>query len=192
MNKRSGEETRQRIIVAARQVFTDYGYDAASMRLISQAADISIGGIYLYFRNKAELYQTILSEWLDGLQERTRESLAKAKGPQEEISVFITEALDHARRNRETLLLQSGESCELGRDQKREFFQERRRVLAGIVRSGIDQGLFRESDPDETARIMFNLIRGFIVSLIMEEEALFSTEACVDLLLNGLVRRSHR
>ncbi len=189
MNKRSGEETRLRIIAAARQVFTEQGYESASIRSISNTAGISVGGLYLYFNNKAELYQIILEDWLEELQGRTRKALSKARNPQEEIVAFITESLSYVQQHREMFLLQSGVSCSLGKELKQQFFRERRRILAEIIQKGCEQNIFYVSDPDETARIIFNLLRGFIVSLMMEQEALFKTESCLDLVLNGLIRR---
>lgn len=191
MNKRSGEETRDKILAAALLVFTDQGYDAASMRMISQAAGISVGGLYLYFKNKTELYLTILKEWLDDLQRHTIESLAKARDPREEIIAFLSVTLQYARDHREVLILQRREmGCNRGSEVKQQFFQARRSMLADIIRRGIEARTFKICDPDEAARIIFNLIRGFVMSFSIDEEALFSTDACVDLILNGLARRN--
>ncbi|MBI1810378.1 MAG: helix-turn-helix transcriptional regulator, partial [Nitrospirae bacterium] len=49
MNKRSGIESKKRILDAAMRVFSEYGYAKANMRMIAKASDISIGGLYLYF-----------------------------------------------------------------------------------------------------------------------------------------------
>ena len=40
------------------------------------------------------------------------------------------------------------------------------------------------------ARVIFSILRGFIFSIMVEEEALFSPEACADLVLKGLIRRN--
>jgi hypothetical protein len=76
-----------------------------------------------------------------------------------------------------------------GIELKREFFRERRRLIADIVRRGIASGTFGRCDPDEAAKVIFNMLRGFIVSMVMDEEALFASEACIDMVLNGLLRR---
>ena len=51
MNKRSGVTTKKRILDVASRVFSEYGYTGANMRRIASAANISISGLYLYFKN---------------------------------------------------------------------------------------------------------------------------------------------
>ena len=44
----------------------------------------------------------------------------------------------------------------------------------------------------ETARIIFSVIRGFILSIVVEPDSLFSPEECSNLILNGLIRRDDK
>ena len=191
MNKRSGGETRRKILAAAQRIFTDQGYEAASMRTIARAAGISVGCLYLYFENKSDLYITILREWLDGLQGLTLGALARADGPRDELAVFVSTTFQYAREHRELLLLQRSEAgCGLGVELKREFFRTRRDLLADIVRRGTEEMVFVECDPAEMAAIIFTLIRGFMLSLLIDGEAAFDAASCTDLILNGLTRRN--
>jgi AcrR family transcriptional regulator len=192
MNKRSAEETKKHILEAARAVFAEQGYAQASMRLIARASGISVGGLYLHFRNKEDLYLTFMQDWMKKLNDRTQEALLKIDDPIDAIRVFIMISIDFARWNREIIILQGRElGFTFGIDRKREFFRERRRVLANIVRKGIGTGAFRDCDADEVAKVIFNMLRGFIVSMVVDEEAIFSAEAYVELVLNGLIRRNN-
>lgn len=191
MNKRSGEETRRNILNVALQIFTEQGYDSATMRSIAQAAGISVGGLYLYFRNKSDLYLTILKEWLDTIQNNTLAALARAVDPNEELTAYITTTINFTKQNRQMFLLMGNEmGCARGMALKRQYFHARRELLADIVRRGSAAMLFRKCNPDETARIIFNVLRGFIMSLLIDEEGLFDAETCIDLILNGLARRN--
>lgn len=58
----SKELTRERIIQQARTQFIDKGYDQISMRNIAAQLGCSHGAIYYYFKNKAELFYTIVEE----------------------------------------------------------------------------------------------------------------------------------
>ena len=75
MNKRSAEESKIKILGAARSIFAEHGYAEASMRAIARQAGISVGGLYLYFRNKEELYLTFMQDWMKKLNDRTRDAL---------------------------------------------------------------------------------------------------------------------
>ena len=193
MNKRSAEQTKKHILESARAVFAEQGYAQASMRLIARASGISVGGLYLHFRNKEDLYLTFMQDWMKKLNDRTQEALLKIDDPVDAIRAFIMISIDFARWNREIIILQGRElGFTFGIDRKREFFRERRRLIADIVRKGIEKGAFRDCDADETAKVIFNMLRGFIVSMVVDEESLFSAEAYVELVLNGLIRRNNK
>jgi len=193
MNKRSAEQTKKHILESARAVFAEQGYAQASMRLIARASGISVGGLYLHFRNKEDLYLTFMQDWMKKLNEKTQEALLKIDDPVDAIRAFIMISIDFARCNREIIILQGRElGFTFGIDRKREFFRERRRLIADIVRKGIEKGTFRDCDADEASKVIFNMLRGFIVSMVVDEESLFSAEAYVELVLNGLIRRNNK
>ena len=64
---RQAEETddsakRRQIIEGARTVFRVLGFDAASMGEIAKAAGVSKGTLYVYFKDKDELFQAIVEK----------------------------------------------------------------------------------------------------------------------------------
>ena len=54
--------TRERILTAARQLFTERGYHGTATRLIAQAAGISEGAIFRHFESKKDLLISLLTE----------------------------------------------------------------------------------------------------------------------------------
>lgn len=61
------ERTRQALLVAARDVFTLKGYQAASVASITEGADTAHGTFYLYFRNKEDVFIHVIGEVWDEL-----------------------------------------------------------------------------------------------------------------------------
>ena len=57
--ERERERRRQQIMVAAKRVFTDKGFSKATMEDIAKEAELSPGTLYLYFKNKDELYASL-------------------------------------------------------------------------------------------------------------------------------------
>src|SRR3984893_12837147 len=53
---------RRQIVSGARAVFLSQGFDAASMNDIARAAGVSKGTLYVYFKDKEELFQAIVEE----------------------------------------------------------------------------------------------------------------------------------
>ncbi len=189
MNNRSGQVTRERILDAARKVFAEHGHDRANMRLIARSAGISVGGLYLYFKNKEELGLTLLRESLDDFNRKTQEVLTDIRDPVEALRCFVTFTITSARERKEKFLFQDREQAfSFGLEMKKKFFRERREMIEDIIRDGIEKQVFRPCEVTEVARIIYNLLRGFFLSLFIDEEALFSAENCLDLLLHGVMR----
>lgn len=53
------EETRERILEAALQLFREKGFDETTMRDVAAAAEMSTGAAYYYFRSKEELVMAL-------------------------------------------------------------------------------------------------------------------------------------
>lgn len=54
------QRTRQRILVAARQVFSERGFEAATVREIARAADLSTGAVFSTFTDKGDLFNEVI------------------------------------------------------------------------------------------------------------------------------------
>lgn len=54
------DEVRNRISEAALQEFSEKGYLDASMRTIAAKAEVSLGNLYRYFKNKEELFNHLI------------------------------------------------------------------------------------------------------------------------------------
>ena len=57
--ERERERRRQQIIVAAKRIFKDKGFGRATMEDIAKEAELSPGTLYLYFKNKEDLYASL-------------------------------------------------------------------------------------------------------------------------------------
>jgi AcrR family transcriptional regulator len=62
------ELTQEKIMIAARELFTKKGYQHVSMRQIAASLGYSHGALYYHFKNKAELFYAMIEhdfKWLD-------------------------------------------------------------------------------------------------------------------------------
>jgi AcrR family transcriptional regulator len=59
------DERKQHIVMAAAEVFTRYGFKKASMQDIADAAIMSRAAVYLHFRNKDDLFRSLM-QWHHG------------------------------------------------------------------------------------------------------------------------------
>jgi AcrR family transcriptional regulator len=58
----SKARTRQKVLEAARDLFMERGYDAATIRDIAARAGLSTGAVFASFSDKADLFNTVLAQ----------------------------------------------------------------------------------------------------------------------------------
>ncbi|MCC7062411.1 MAG: helix-turn-helix transcriptional regulator, partial [Planctomycetes bacterium] len=61
-NTSKGERTKERILQAALELFRELGYEATTMRMVADAAKVSLGNAYYYFASKDLLLQAFYHE----------------------------------------------------------------------------------------------------------------------------------
>lgn len=72
------QANRAAILRAAREVFADMGYGAATVRDIVRATDLAAGTFYNYFPDKEAVFRALLEESAERVRERTRAGRAGA------------------------------------------------------------------------------------------------------------------
>ena len=81
LRERQKTERRRRIEAAAREVFREKGYDAATTREIAARAEVSIGTLFAYAADKRELLTMVYRDELHELTETTFASVPAQAPP---------------------------------------------------------------------------------------------------------------
>ncbi len=89
----------QRILEAAVHLFAHKGYDATSIREITEAAGVTKPMLYYYFENKEGLCRAIFARFLEQHHSRLREVLERETDPFELLVGVVWGALDICREN---------------------------------------------------------------------------------------------
>ena len=189
VNKRSGVKTKAKILDVAMQVFSTHGYEGASIRAIAKAAGISIGGVYLYFRNKEELYLNLIKDRIEEQVLTTKEAVTSAGSPEDGLRAFLSLHLQYGLKNKELILINIREHrFAFGRDVKRKFSRSQSELLMKILKEGITDRVFRECNTEEAARIIMATLRGIVISMVLEDESVITERGLGDLIIRGLLR----
>ncbi len=61
------QETRSRVLSAARDLFDEVGYEGATIRLVAQSAGVSIGSVFTTFSSKADILSQVMQERVERL-----------------------------------------------------------------------------------------------------------------------------
>ena len=143
-------DVRRQLLVAARDLFTRFGFDAVSTRRLAAAADTTPGMIHYYFEDKHGLYRALLEEVippvLEGLEAQDGRS-----APAMTVQDFISAYLAMFSSNPWLPPLVFREIQESGESFQRHFFERfasrardllggalERERRAGRIREGVD------------------------------------------------------
>ncbi len=98
---------RAAILAAARVVFADIGFGAASVRDIIRRTDLASGTFYNYFPDKESVLREILDETTGEIRVRVREARRGAATVEEFVADGFRAYLEYLASDRETLELMS-------------------------------------------------------------------------------------
>jgi AcrR family transcriptional regulator len=95
------EEARRKLIEAAGQVFAEVGYEAATVRQITDRAQVNIAAVNYHFGDKAQLYRTVLKavtgRTIQVLKERCGEGTPEERLRQFVRSMLLVKANEESR-----------------------------------------------------------------------------------------------
>ncbi|MBW2412595.1 MAG: TetR/AcrR family transcriptional regulator [Deltaproteobacteria bacterium] len=172
--EREKERRRQQIMVAAKRVFSDKGFNKATMEDIAQEAELSPGTLYLYFKNKEELYASLSLRILQYLLIRVEHvNDEKDSGPLEKLDA-LTEAMYDVYEFDPLIIinmfhLQSSETLKnLSPELMSEIKELSRKSLSAISKifqEGVEQGLFIDRHPVALSDTFWALFSGIVLWL---------------------------
>ena len=170
--ERERERRRQQIIVAAKKVFSEKGFNKATMDDIAGEAELSPGTLYLYFKNKEELYASLSLRILHYRHIRV-EHVAKSQelGPIEKLDAMIDAMYDVYEFDPLVIInmfhLQSSETLRnLSPELLEEIEDLSRKSIGGIsliFKEGIRSGAFVDIHPMALSDIFWSLFSGVVL-----------------------------
>jgi AcrR family transcriptional regulator len=171
--KRERERRRQQIMVAAKRVFSVRGFNKATMEDIAKEAELSPGTLYLYFKNKDELFSSLSIRILQYLNLRLEHLVNDEKdmGPDQKIESLREVMYDVYQFDPLILInmfhLQSSDtlkslSPELLEDLK-SLSRNSLTLMSKIFEHGIERGDFLDKHPIALADIVWSLFSGVVL-----------------------------
>jgi len=170
--EREKERRRQQIMVAAKRVFSEKGFNRATMEDIAQEAELSPGTLYLYFKNKEELYASLSLRILQYLLMRIEHVNAmKAAAADEKLKALMDAMYDVYEFDPLIIInmfhLQSSDTLKNLTPQLLEEIKDLTGKSMGsivqIFKDGVAKGLFIDHHPVALADTFWSLFSGVIL-----------------------------
>ncbi len=172
LSRREREKLRQReeMLAAAIELFSEKGYHNVSMHEIAKKAEFAIGTIYKFFKNKEDLYKSLIVEQADMFHEALTKAIEETDDEIEKLRNYVKTKsavfkdnisvirLYFAETRGASFNIKAGLDCEI-----RERYGKFMHTLALIFESGIKNKRFRKiGRPYDLAVALDNVCNGFL------------------------------
>ena len=170
--QRERERRRQQIIVAAKRVFSERGFSKTTMEDIAREAELSPGTLYLYFKNKDELYASLSLRILQYMNIRLEDVKKETDSEPAQKIASIKEALYDVYQFDPMILinmfhLQSSETLKNISspllDNISELSQNSLQILADIFKDSSERNTVLTRQPTAAADIVWSLFTGVVL-----------------------------
>jgi TetR/AcrR family fatty acid metabolism transcriptional regulator len=151
-------DRQEDILVAARAVFEENGFDAASVAEIARRSRVAEGTIYLYSATKRELLQKVVARWYEGLIAEIERGLAERVGAEARLRYF---AERHFRLHAEDaaigrlMVRELRTAPDYPASGLHELNRRYTRLFTAIIRAGVASGEIHAGVRPDVARDMF-------------------------------------
>src|SRR3990172_2132306 len=163
MNHRSVNKVpSSKILKAALVLFSSRGYSETKMTEIAQNVGLSVGALYLRFKNKEELFGELIKDQSKDFIDRTKN--LPENDPMKTLKTYIALNIEYAFQKRQLISIFFREyNLTFLKPLRKNFFKTQHKIIKNILTAGIKKGIFRPMDIEDTASIIFASIRGAIL-----------------------------
>jgi len=160
---------RDEILQAALKLFSEKGYHQTSMSEIAKEAEFSIGSLYGFFKNKEELFFTLIKGEIEEIESRVAPKMSQEKDPRNKLRSLADSLFNYFEERWQAFTIFTMNhhdfpatlSSDLGKmihSKQMDFLK----TLTEIANQGIEQGIFRPLRPEEMALAFQGLINGSV------------------------------
>ena len=193
---------RKEILSAAEKVFAAKGFFSTTMNEIAETAEFGTGTLYRYFKSKEELYFTLIDEKVEEINHLVKEEFSLKISAIERIKKVLRLQFEFIERNRDFFRIYISErnrfewvmKDDLGKgihDKMVAYI----RILAQVIREGIEEGEFKSIDPMDAAHALVGIVNTFVFEWLISPEPyplISKMEAVLEIFLRGTERMERR
>ncbi|MCG8472590.1 MAG: TetR/AcrR family transcriptional regulator [Desulfobacterales bacterium] len=162
------EEKRQRIYQVALRLFSGFGYKETTVEVIAGELGMTKGNLYLYARNKRDLYNSCVAWALKRWQQNAKREADKEEGCAAKLYTYFNAGYHYLESDTilRDLIIRDPQLFPLTETQDAfyEINVASRNILLGYLREGIERGEFRPFEAEGVAELLYS----FYVMLVVK------------------------
>ncbi len=160
-NHRDFHAKLEHILRHAARVFSEKGYEGASIRDISRSSRVSLSGLYYYFESKQKLLYLIQINAFTSILRRLERRLAGLNDPEDRLRVLISNHIGYFLRHPMEMKVLAHEDDALENPYRREVAEIKRRyyeLARGIFADLRERGRVRRLNPRVAVLSLFGMM----------------------------------
>ncbi|MGC9324867.1 MAG: TetR/AcrR family transcriptional regulator [Desulfomonilia bacterium] len=189
------EEKIGRVFSTALKVFAQYGYKRTRVEDIAHELGMTKGNLYLYAKNKRDLYEKSVSHGLLHWQSMVFDAVEKKDDVVDQFVTLCRKSFSYLAQDvpLRTVLINDPSIFPLSRRED-PFFEINRGsmgMLRRVLKRGISEKKFRNIDVNHVTDLLFSIYVMFIIKTYIQSEnksGIKMFEQMIDIVLNGLLR----
>ena len=190
-------EIRSKILVAAQEVFTRYGFGKTTMDDIAREMGKGKSSIYYYFTSKEDIFRAVIDKELILMKTRILDAVSSKKDSREKLKVYVIERMHGVQsfKNLYTVIRNEFTTQRDFVDQTRQQTdQDEISIVKDILDQGVEAGIFNLEDTYLTSIAIVTALKGMEIPLLITEtgsENLLEQrlDRLIDVLFYGIIKR---
>ena len=186
------ESDQERIVIAAKQRFSHYGYGKTTMAEIARDCDMSVGNLYRFYKNKEEIAVAGSRTCLADKAETAEQAAGQEDSAWAALNVYFIARLRHLHafvgetpHMHELVQLISGKH----KDVLQHFEDRAKTSIASILEKGVASGEFRSCDITAVAADLYYATNKYNMPMCMAapiEQLEAELSSLLQLIFHGL------
>lgn len=188
------EKRKHEILEKSLDVFTEEGYEDVTFQKIADRCGITRTTLYIYFKNKREIFLWSIKQMMAGLQTGLVEASKDTKSSAaDSLSKTLMIVMDSCEKNKKLFgvildyLLQIKKSGSDPAEKVQRRVIHLRHLLSTIIIRGINSGEFRKVPVKEINELFYSIIESAIFKLaVLNQDSLAETRQILNLTIESL------
>ena len=185
-------EQKERILSAAKNLFSRFGLEKTTMEDIAKAAGKGKSSLYYYFKSKEEVYAEVIRKEIAGLKTTIRKAIEEEDDPYNKFTKFVVTRLNYLNEKADqytTIKDEYLKHYQFIQNLTADYSDWEISTIKDIIEYGRDRGLFLVTDSEAISRAIFFALKGLEypwTTNLTRIELEKSDYVLVDILLKGI------
>lgn len=158
------------IIHTAREVFSEFGYKKTTMDDVSARMNITRSALYYYYRNKDDLFQAIMENWLEDYKVTVEQAISEKTVTIEKLIIFCEYYISYREKFYRMFKFNDDDypvNFQLYRRIKTMSIELQSEIITGILKQ--DKKLRNSPEIEYYGYLLTHSMRGFVFNSLIED-----------------------